>query len=42
VAEDMKQAATIVAAFVFNTAQRDQKIPRKTMAQNQGQANRGF
>ena len=42
VPEDLKQAATIVAAFVYNTAQRDQKIPRKTTSQNQGQANRGF
>lgn len=28
-AEDLKQAATIIATFVYNTAQRDQKIPRK-------------
>ncbi len=27
--EDMKQAATIIAAFVYNTAMRDQKLPRK-------------
>jgi hypothetical protein len=27
--DDLKQIATIVAAFVYNTAQRDQKIPRK-------------
>ncbi|MEY4629475.1 MAG: hypothetical protein RLZZ595_1801 [Bacteroidota bacterium] len=26
---DLKQIATIVAAFVYNTAQRDQKLPRK-------------
>lgn len=26
---DLKQMATIVASFVFNTAQRDQKLPRK-------------
>jgi hypothetical protein len=26
---DLKQMATIVAAFVYNTAQRDQKLPRK-------------
>jgi len=25
----MKQAATIMAAFVFNTAMRDEKLPRK-------------
>ncbi len=28
-AADMKQAATIMAAFVFNTAMRDEKLPRK-------------
>jgi len=25
----MKQAATIMAAFIYQTAMRDQKIPRK-------------
>ena len=29
-ADDMKQAATIMAAFVYLTAMRDEKIPRKT------------
>jgi carboxypeptidase Q len=29
-AEDMKQAATIIAAFVYQTAMMDEKIPRKT------------
>lgn len=29
-ADDLKQSATIVAAFVYNAAMRDQKIPRKT------------
>ena len=29
--DDMKQMATIVAAFVYNTAMRDQKLPRKTL-----------
>jgi len=29
--DDMKQAATIMAAFVYNTAMRDQKLPRKAM-----------
>jgi len=39
VPEDLKQAATIVAAFVYNTSQRDQKIPRKTtQGQNQNRA----
>jgi hypothetical protein len=28
-ADDMKQAATIMAAFVFQTAMRDEKIPLK-------------
>jgi carboxypeptidase Q len=28
-AEDLKQAATIIAAFVYDAAQRDEKIPRK-------------
>lgn len=27
--DDMKQAATIMAAFVYNTAMRDEKLPRK-------------
>ena len=27
---DLKQAATIIAAFVWQTAQRDNKLPRKT------------
>ncbi len=44
VADDLKQAATIIASFVYNTAQRDQKIPRKTLppaqAQAQAQGNR--
>lgn len=30
-ADDMKQAATIMAAFVYQTAMMDEKIPRKTM-----------
>jgi len=29
--DDLKQSATIVAAFVYNTAMRDQKIPRKEL-----------
>lgn len=29
--DDMKQAATIMAAFVYNTAMRDEKLPRKPM-----------
>lgn len=31
-ADDMKQAATIMAAFVYNTAMRDEKLPKKTMS----------
>jgi hypothetical protein len=30
-ADDLKQAATIMAAFVYQTAMMDEKIPRKTM-----------
>jgi carboxypeptidase Q len=29
VEDDLKQAATIIASFVFHTAQRDEKLPRK-------------
>jgi hypothetical protein len=28
--DDMKQAATIIAAFVYDAAQREEKLPRKT------------
>ena len=31
-ADDMKQAATIMAAFLYNTAMRDEKLPRKPSA----------
>jgi hypothetical protein len=31
VPDDLKQAAIIVAAFVYNTAQRDEKMPRKEL-----------
>ena len=30
--DDMKQAATIMAAFVYKTAMRDEKLPRKPAA----------
>lgn len=30
-ADDLKQASVIVAAFVYNTAMRDQKLPRKEL-----------
>ena len=28
--DDLKQAATIMAAFVYNTAMKDEKLPRKS------------
>ena len=31
--DDMKQIATIVAAFVYNAAMRDEKLPRKELVQ---------
>jgi hypothetical protein len=31
-ADDMKQAATVMAAFIYNTAMMDEKIPRKASA----------
>ncbi len=40
--EDLKQAAVIVATFVYNTAQRDEKIPRKELPKPQGNQLRGF
>ncbi|MDB5211289.1 MAG: peptidase, partial [Sediminibacterium sp.] len=41
--DDLKQIATIVSAFVYNAAQRDQKIPRKPMPvpRTPGQGGRG-
>ncbi|HWZ17120.1 MAG TPA: M20/M25/M40 family metallo-hydrolase [Mucilaginibacter sp.] len=33
--DDLKQAATIVASFVYNTAQRDEMIPRKELPKAQ-------
>jgi hypothetical protein len=42
VAADLKQAATIIAAFVFNTAQLDQKIPRKELPKARGTGGRNF
>ena len=35
--EDLKQAATIIAAFVINTANRDEKIPRKPLPEARGE-----
>ena len=31
IGEDLAQAATIIASFVFHTAQRDEKLPRKPL-----------
>ncbi len=42
VPDDLKQAATIIAAFVYNTSERDQKLPRKEMPKPQVQGNRAF
>jgi carboxypeptidase Q len=42
IADDLKQAATVVAAFVYNTAQRSAKIPRKELPQPRGNNQRGF
>ena len=42
VADDLKQASVVVAAFVFNTAQLDKKIPRKELPKPAGTRNRGF
>ncbi|HEX8315791.1 MAG TPA: M20/M25/M40 family metallo-hydrolase [Flavisolibacter sp.] len=39
--EDLKQASTIVAAFVFNTAQRDEMLPRKELPKPR-ETQRGF
>lgn len=40
--DDLKQAATIVAAFVYDAAMRDQKIPRKELPQPRPAGQRGF
>jgi hypothetical protein len=42
VAADLKQAATIIASFVYNTAQLDQKIPRKELPKARGTGGRNF
>ena len=31
VAENLMQAATIIASFVYNAASRDEKLPRKEL-----------
>jgi carboxypeptidase Q len=40
--EDLKQISTIVAAFVYNTAMRDEKMPRKEMPKPRQAGDRGF
>ena len=40
--EDLKQAATIIASFVYNTAQRAEKIPRKELPKPRPAGGRGF
>jgi Zn-dependent M28 family amino/carboxypeptidase len=42
VPDDLKQAATLVAAFVYNTAQRDEKIPRKELPKPRPAGGRNF
>lgn len=42
VPDDLKQAATIVASFVYNTAQRDEKIPRKELPKPRTGGGRNF
>ncbi len=39
---DLMQAATIISSFVYNTAQQDDKIPRKPLPKPRGQGFRGF
>ncbi len=39
-ADDMKQASVIIASFVYHTAMRDEKLPRKPMAGGPGSAGR--
>jgi hypothetical protein len=39
---DLKQAATIIAAFVFHTAQRDEKLPRKPLPKPEKWLYEGF
>jgi hypothetical protein len=42
VPDDLKQAAAIVAAFVYNTAQREEKLPRKPLPAARGNTQRQF
>ena len=38
IADDLKQMSTIVAAFVYNAAMRDEKLPRKELPKARGTA----
>jgi hypothetical protein len=42
IAADLKQMATIVATFVYQAAQRDQKLPRKAMPAPRSAGGLGF
>jgi hypothetical protein len=42
VPEDLQQAATIIASFVYHTSQRDEKLPRKEMPKPIAAGNRPF
>jgi Zn-dependent M28 family amino/carboxypeptidase len=42
IGDDLKQIATIVAAFVYNTAMRDEKLPRKELPKPRPAGQRGF
>jgi carboxypeptidase Q len=42
IGDDLKQAATIVAAFVYDAAQRTEKLPRKEMPKPRPAGQRGF
>ncbi len=42
VPDDLKQAATVIACFVYNTAQRDEKIPRKELPKPRPNTGRNF
>lgn len=35
--DDLKQAATIIASFVYHTAERDEKLPRKPLKMDEGE-----
>jgi Zn-dependent M28 family amino/carboxypeptidase len=39
---DLMQASTIIASFVYNTAQANEKIPRKALPKPRGTGTRGF